>query len=608
MENENRQRRERAEHNVDISAIRQRYRAERNSRLRDDALDQYREPEGNLARLQDDPYADPGFRREPVHDIVDVAVIGGGLGGLVVGARLREAGVENLRMIEKASDFGGTWYWNRYPGAQCDVESYIYLPLLEELGYLPTEKYAHAGEIFKHCQAIASHFDLYRGALLQTEVTAARWHNVDKRWQITTHRGDEIFARFVVMCPGTFQRPKLPGIPGIEDFQGHAFHTSRWDYHYTGGGESGNLTGLSDKRVGVIGTGATGVQVIPNVAKWAQQLIVFQRTPSTASVRNNNPTDPMWARRLEPGWQARRLANFTQAVSGMEPAEDMVHDEWTRIYPILMAPQRSTDGRLLPAPEAAAAAELADAKIMGHIRARVDESVRDPRTAALLKPYYRYLCKRPAFHDEFLDTFNRPNVRLVDTAGRGVEKITPTAVVADGQEYEIDCLIFATGFDTGAGYLHSAGYDIVGRGGRALSEYWASGMRTFHGFYTHGFPNYFFMGVTQTAITVNFSHVLVEQANHLAEVIGGALRSGTVQVETTAETEAEWVATIKSGLTPEVIRFRSECTPGYLNSEGKPDDSNGVLVGAYPAGPIAYFDLLARWRADGSHDGLVFTA
>lgn len=593
--------------NMDISTTRERYKAERDRRLRTDGIDQYREPDGLLAQFLDDPYADPTYTRAPISDSVDVAIVGGGLGGLLVGARLREAGVDSLRIIDKGGDFGGTWYWNRYPGAQCDVESYVYLPLLEELGYIPTEKYAHAPEIFAHCQAIASRFDLYRGALLQTEVTGATWDDHTKRWLIATHREDQLSARFVVMCPGTFQRPKLPSIPGIESFKGHTFHTSRWDYHYTGGDHNGRLTGLSDKRVGVIGTGATGIQVIPKISESAKQLVVFQRTPSTVSVRDNKPTDPMWARGLGSGWQAKRITNFTEMVSGMEPAEDLIQDSWTRIYPLLAAPQRGPDGGVLPPQEAAAAAELADLKIMEQIRTRVDQIVRDPQTANRLKPYYRFMCKRPAFHDQFLDAFNRPNVQLVDTDGRGVDKITETAVVVGSHEYEIDCLIFATGFDTGAGYLHSAGYDLIGRSGRKLSQHWADGMRTLHGFHSHGFPNYFFMGVTQTGLTMNFSHVLIEQASHLADVIGDALQSGVAEIEATREAEAEWVETIRSGLTPEVLQFRQDCTPGYFNSEGRPLDPNGLFVNAYPDGPIAYFDLMARWREDGTHGGLVYS-
>ena len=208
-----------------------------------------------------------------------MAIIGGGFGGLLMGGRLREAGFDDIRVIEKAGDFGGTWYWNRYPGAMCDVESYCYLPLLEELNYIPKHKYSYAPEIFEHSKAIARHYDLYKNACLQTGVSALRWDDTSGRWIIHTDRGDAIRAQFVAMANGPLNRPKLPGIPGITSFTGHTFHTSRWDYDYTGGDSDGNLTGLRDKRVAIIGTGATAVQCIPHLGEWAKHLYVFQRTP-----------------------------------------------------------------------------------------------------------------------------------------------------------------------------------------------------------------------------------------------------------------------------------------------------------------------------------------
>ncbi len=417
----------------DPDSLREKYRQERDKRLRADGNEQYREVVGDFARYLDDPYVPAGFTRAPLNDEVEVIVIGGGFGGLLAAARLREAGVDDIRIIEKGGDFGGTWYWNRYPGAQCDIEAYIYLPLLEELNYIPQEKYSHAPEILKHSRAIGEHYDLYDNACFQTEVTGMRWDEGSARWIVSTNRGDEMRARYVAMSNGPLNRPKLPAIPGVETFKGHTFHTSRWDYDYTGGDPSGNLSKLRDKRIAVIGTGATAVQCVPHLGAAAKQLYVFQRTPSSIDVRNNRPTDPEWAQALEPGWHQKRMTNFNVLVTGGHQDEDLVADGWTDIIRNLGGlAARAPSGNQSPE-EMAAMVELADFQKMEQVRARVDQVVRDPNTAAALKPYYRQFCKRPCFHDEYLDTFNRPNVKLIDTQGRGVDRITENAIVVDGK-------------------------------------------------------------------------------------------------------------------------------------------------------------------------------
>ena len=331
----------------DPDALRRKYREERDKRLRVDGNDQYVEVTGEFAHYVEDPYVEP-ISREPLTDEVDVVVVGGGFGGLLVGARLREAGVEDIRIIEKGGDFGGTWYWNRYPGAMCDVESYIYLPLLEEIGYIPKEKYSHAPEILDHSRG-------HREALrpLRRRLLPDRGHRAAAGTR-TTRGGSSrptgatrMRARFVCMANGPLHRPKLPGIPGIESFEGHSFHTSRWDYGYTGGNSDGNLTGLAGKRVGIIGTGATAVQCVPHVGEAAEHLYVFQRTPSSIDVRANRPTDPEWAATLEPGWQQRRMDNFNNLVSGGFEEEDLVNDGWTDIIgKLLVMLRRETSAEL----------------------------------------------------------------------------------------------------------------------------------------------------------------------------------------------------------------------------------------------------------------------
>ncbi|MFE7125320.1 flavin-containing monooxygenase [Streptomyces sp. NPDC057617] len=578
----------------DPDALRARYRAERDRRIRPDGSAQYQRTTGAFGYYVEDPYTETDFSREPLDDRVDAVIIGGGFGGLIAGARLRQAGVQRIRVIEKAGDFGGTWYWNRYPGVQCDIESYIYMPLLEEVGYIPRWKYAPGEEIRRHAQAIGRKFELYDDACFRTEVTRLHWDETDHEWIIRTDRGDRMAARYVVVSSGPFSRPKLPGIPGIENFRGHTFHTSRWDYGYTGGDADGNLHKLADKRVAVIGTGATAIQCVPHLGRDAQHLYVFQRTPSSVDVRANRPTDPEWAASVTPGWQRRRRDNFLAHVAGGGAEEDLVADGWTTSARLLQTFVPGGGDPDVPPEELGRLAELADFTKMNEIRARVDAVIEDGATAEALKPWYRYMCKRPTFSDTYLPTFNRPNVTLVDTAGQGVERITENAVVVGGVPYEVDCVIFATGFDIGVPPAERAGLDVRGRGGLTLAEAWKDGPKTLHGFYSHGFPNFFHLGALQNAVSVNFVHVLDEQATHIAEVVAEARKRQARYVEPTAEAQAAWVATIRAKAR-NAQRFLAECTPGYYNNEGRPSGQSE----SYGGGPIEFYELITRWRTDG---------
>ena len=486
----------------------------------------------------------------------------------------------------------------------CDVESYIYLPLLEELGYVPAEKYTRAPEILAHSQAIGRHFDLYRNACFQTEVIEMHWDDADGRWVISTNRGDRMRARFVCMANGPLHRPKLPGIPGVETFAGHSFHTSRWDYAYSGGDPNGNLTGLAGKRVGVIGTGATAVQCVPHLGAAAEQLYVFQRTPSSIDVRDNRPTDPDWAASLQPGWSRQRMENFNNLVSGIPEAEDLVDDGWTDIIGKLLVMARK--GADLSGDGLARTIELADFEKMEQIRARAEVIVDDPNTAEALKPYYRQFCKRPCFHDEYLQTFNRANVTLVDTHGQGVERITEHGVVVDGIEYEIDCLIYATGFEVGTNYTRRSGYELYGREGLSLTEKWADGASTMHGMHTRGFPNCFIFSTLQAGFTVNFPHLLDELSTQLAYILTEARERGAKVIEVSQAGEDAWVADVLK-LAQNNLAYLEACTPGYYNNEGRPSD-RGARNGHYGGGSVVYFRKLADWRATGTLPGLELTS
>jgi cation diffusion facilitator CzcD-associated flavoprotein CzcO len=586
----------------DPDQLRERYRHERDVRLRDDGITQYRAIEGEFSRYLDDPYIKVAGERAPLTDEVEVAVLGGGFGGLLVAANLRKAGVQNLRVIEMGGDFGGTWYWNRYPGAACDIESYIYLPLLEELGYMPREKYSKAPEILEYSKSIARHFDLYRDVCFHTQVTELRWDEAISRWIVHTNRGDAIRAHYVCMAHGLLNRPKLPGIPGVETFKGHSFHTSRWDYEYTGGDSNGNLTGLADKRVGIIGTGATAVQCVPHLGASAKQLYVFQRTPSSVDARGNSPTDTEWFKSLPPGWQDRRMENFNILVNGGTQEEDMVSDGWTDLIRHMLkiaarAPRGSKNRRVL--------LQLADFSKMEQIRNRIGAIVEDKATAEALKPWYNQFCKRPCFHDDYHATFNRPNVTLVDTHGRGVERITENAVVVDGKAYEIDCLIYATGFEVGTAYTHRSGYELYGRGGLALSEKWREGVATLHGVISRGFPNCFVIGNSQMPFTPNFPHAISLQARNIAYIIKYGIDHDLKMVEPSQEAEDAWVQTIVS-LAVRRMSFLEECTPSYQNNEGRPS-LRSASNSPYAPGAAAFAKLLEEWRATGRLEGLELT-
>jgi cation diffusion facilitator CzcD-associated flavoprotein CzcO len=588
---------------IDKGALLAKYRAERDKRRRADGNAQYLPLKGRFAH---DPYT-PVAQRETKTDHVTFAFIGGGFAGLPTCARMVEAGVQDVRIIEKGGDFGGTWYWNRYPGAQCDTASMVYMPLLEETGNRPTEKYVHAPEILAHCRRIGGQFGLYENALFHTEVENLDWDEANSRWVIETNRGDRFTASFIGLGTGPLHVPKLPGIPGIETFRGHSFHTSRWDYEYTGGGpDSELLDRLADKRVAIIGTGATAIQCVPHLARACQALYVFQRTPSSVDVRANVPIDPDgFSSIATPGWQQRWLENFTDNSAGGSATEDLVRDGWTDLSRRIRSKMKLMPPGELTPQTVLAAFEDSDFEKMEEIRARIDTIVTHRETAEKLKAWYRQLCKRPCFHDEYLQAFNTPGVRLIDTDGKGVERITEKGVVVADVEYEVDCIIYASGFEFGTEYTRRAGFDLTGRGGRKLSQAWAEGMKSLHGIHVHGFPNAFFVQFTQGAnLITNIPHNLTEAGRTIAMVVRHALDSGYREIEVTPEAQDAWVALLLTGMGN--LIGSPDCTPGYYNNEGQPLGPGARLNVGYPAGPSAYFKYLDGWRKSGAFEGLAF--
>lgn len=574
-------------------AVRQKYAQERAKRVtasRGVIHDLKREKA--MAGYLKDPFT-PFVKRASVKEEVDVAIIGAGMAGVVAGAKLRGAGI---RLIDKAGGIGGTWYWNRYPGVMCDVESYVYMPMLEEMNYVPTTKYAFGDEIRRHLESIASKYSLIDDALFHTSVEESRWDEATRRWIVRTDRGDEIRARYMIMGVGILNLMKLPVIPGMEHFQSPAFHTGRWNYEYTGGSPTDpHLSKLADKVVGIIGAGASAIQAVPPLGNSAKHVYVFQRTPSAISERGNRPTDDDFVKQLYPGWQKDRMENFSAAMIGLPVKHDLVDDGWTRYQAKLNPPM----GKGMTPEEIATWLEQSDFGVMEEHRKRIEGIVGNPRIAEMLKPYYRYFCKRPCFHDEYLAAFNNPKVTLVDCPA-GVTQITSHGVIANGTEYKLDCIVYATGFEAeSTRFARRAGHPIIGRGGITIEEKWKNGIISHFGLTTRGFPNLFIMPspAHQSVTTVNYTHSIIMGAEHVAATIAKLDQRGIDMFDVSEAAENAWTGDIVSCFR-DARDFMAACTPSRLNYEGHPEAAN-PRSGSYRGGRgdfYGYQEVLAKWR------------
>ncbi|HMN43614.1 MAG TPA: NAD(P)/FAD-dependent oxidoreductase [Povalibacter sp.] len=593
---------------VDIPSLREKYRLERERRLRKDGQTQYFRPAGDVAaNYAADPHT-PVEPRAPISEDLDVVILGAGWGGIMAAYHLTQAGVTRFRNVDTAGDFGGVWYWNRYPGIQCDNESYCYLPLLEEMGFMPSKKFADGWEIYEYARSIAAKFGFADKALFHTHIHSLRWDEQLDRWHVGTHRGDDIRARFVIMACGVLNMPKLPGIAGLDQFKGKIFHTARWDYDYTGGSyREPVLDKLGDKRVAIVGTGATAIQAVPYLGKHAKHLYVVQRTPSSVDERPNPPTDPAWATSLQPGWQKQRQANFHRAaMEFLAPGEaDLICDIWTEITRNLAAELEAEGWPQLTPAEFVARREVIDYRVMERLRQRVAAIVKDEEAAEALKPYYRFLCKRPLSSDEFYPTFNRSNVDLIDVSEtKGLQKLTEKGFIANGREYEVDCIIFASGFEVTSDLDRRWGIDVVaGRGGRSIYEHWADGYETLHGTMTHDFPNQFYVGYIQGGLNASVTEQFGEQGHHIAYIIGEALKRGATVVEPSKEAQDAYVKRFRE-LEIDLSEFQGSCPPGYFNNEGESRPKWALFRGWGP-GWDAFQKMVREWREKGDMEGLV---
>ena len=556
------------------------------SEIRRGAAD-YMAMEGEFARYLADVYSAPPVERPALTDECEVLVVGAGFAGLLLWYKLRAAGFTDIRFCEKGGDVGGTWYWNRYPGIACDVESYSYLPLLEEMGYFPSMKFASGFEILEYCQLMAERTGFYHRCLFHTTVERTDWNEADQRWTVRTDRGDAMRARFVVLANGILTTPKLARIAGMETFQGASFHTSRWDYNID----------LAGKRVGIIGTGATAVQVVPEIAKIAGSLHVFQRTPSTIDVRDQRVTtaEEIAAWKHEPGWalaRRERLATISSGRTALQGNDDFLAGRVTELRP-----RRQHERELTPA-EMIQAQLRSNFRLMEQIRARVDAIVHNPKTAAALKPYYPYGCKRPTFHDEFLPSFNLPHVHLVDTAPLGVREINQTGVVHDNTHYPLDVLIYATGFQ----WMATATFNMVtGRDGVTLRDKWRDGgVRTFLGLHSHGFPNLFIMSGPQGGGgQFNFTRGIEGHTDYVVWMLKTLQSRGATVVDISREAEETYATHCAEADTRS--RPLRDCL-SYYNGDGNAEA--GSL--AYYGGPRAWHER--RIAAQTSLEPYLFAA
>ncbi|MBW8752938.1 MAG: NAD(P)/FAD-dependent oxidoreductase [Sphingomonadales bacterium] len=591
---------------IDIPAMKEKYR-------RPEGEAQYAAPEDHLTHdtYEHDPFA-PVVPRDALDEDVDVAILGGGWTGILAAYHLTKAGVTNFKVIDHAGNYGGTWYWNRYPGIQCDNDAYCYLPLLEEMNWLPSKKFEDGKQIYDYIQMIVEKFGFAEKGVFHTLVEGLNWDEGLKRWRVSTSRDDEIRARFVIMAGGTLSTPKFPAVPGIHKFKGHKSHTSRWDYDYTGG-EWGNpeLTNLADKRVAILGTGATSIQAVPYLGKYAKQLYVLQRTPSGVDKRDNPPTDPAWAASLQPGWQAARQENFLRAANEVldRDAPDLICDFWTEINRNLNAEREAAGWPEWSMEEFMARREMMDFRVMERVRRRVDEIVKDPATAEALKPYYRFMCKRPLSNNDYYDTFNLPSVKLIDvSATQGLEAMTENGFIAGGpdgtkREYEIDAIIFASGFEVTSDLRRRWGFDdIIGRNGVSIYDHWADGPKTLHGTMTHNFPNMFFTGYVQGGLNGTTTLQFGKQGEHAAWVISQALNGGIKSVEPTQQGQDAYIARFNE-IALDLSAILNDCTPSYFTNEGD-KEAKWFLFRGWGYGWDNFQAMLADWRAKGDFAGM----
>ncbi len=523
------------------------------------------------------------------HDF-DLIIVGAGFAGMYMLHRARGLGL-NARVIEAGGDVGGTWYWNRYPGARCDVESMQYSyqfddGLQQEWNW--TERYAPQPEILRYAQHVAERFDLHRDIQFNTRVRAAIFDEHTSCWRIETSDGGSCRARFCVMATGCLSSTNLPKFEGLDSFQGDTYHTGEWPH------EDVDLTG---RRVGIIGTGSSAIQSIPIIARQAIHLTVFQRTPNYTVPAHNGPINQDYAARVKAEYPAMRARaktmisgldfepNLTSALSA-DPEQRRA--QYERKWADGGIPFMGAFGDLL-------LNEAANDTAADFVRGKIREIVNDPEVAEMLCPDNVIGCKRLCVDTDYWATYNRDNVSLVDVSDNPIECIIPAGVRADGREYEFDAIVFATGFDAMTGTLLKM--DIRGLGGQSLREKWAEGPKTYLGLSIAGFPNLFTVtGPGSPSVLTNMLPSIEQHVDWISDCLAYLRAHGHDRISPSPEAEAAWVSHV--GQTAD-LSLRATCSSWYVgaNIPGKPR-----VFMPYMGGFPAYVDKCNAVSANG-YDG-----
>lgn len=521
-------------------------------------------------------------------DDVDLVIVGAGFAGMYMLHRARGLGL-TARVFEAGTDVGGTWYWNRYPGARCDTESveysYSFDPDLQQ-EWEWTERYATQPEILRYANHVADRFDLRRDITFETRVLAAHFDDVSSRWSVTTDRGDVLSARFVVMATGSLSSANLPHFDGLDEFAGRVLHTGRWPHE---------PIGFTGERVAVIGTGSSAIQSIPLIAQQAEHLTVFQRTPNYAIPAHNRPLDPAEVGAIKSRYDDFRAANrqMTAAFGSRWPSNDVgalaVGDDERR----RMLEERWELGGL---PFLGAFNDIlldpgANEVVAEFVRDKIRAVVDDPVTADLLTPTNRIGCKRLCVDTDYFATFNRPNVELVDVHTEPIERFTATGIVAGGRERAVDTVVLATGFDAMTGSLLRV--DIRGRDGVALADAWAEGPVTYFGLQVPSFPNLFTVnGPGSPSVLTNMIVSIEHHVEWIAATIEHLAAVGAATIEPEGAAAEQWGATVDA-----IAEFTllPSCNSWYrgANIPGKP-----VRFMPFLGFPM-YCDLVAQATTDG---------
>ncbi|KAH9809198.1 monooxygenase [Teratosphaeria destructans] len=608
------------------------YNAEREKRMLSENGRRYIDPtlDEKYRRFVEDPWIEAGtsVNQKPMESgKAKFLIVGAGWAGILDFIKLLKAGfsLDDIVIIDPAGGFGGTWYWNRYPGLMCDIESYIYLPLLEETGYMPKRKYSSGLEIRSYTEDLCKKYRLHERAVFQSRVEDLTW--AGDHWVariVEAPKGEEqrtieLQTNYVLLATGPLATPHLPDVPGFDSFDGEMFHTSRWDYNITGGSQTDlTLSGLRGKKVAFLGTGATAIQAVPNVAKYAKELFVIQRTPSSVDERNNRDTGPEEWKQIahKPGWQRERNINFARVISESNdrPRVDLVNDGFSHFHAgsaLMGGPQEVTMDNLQAYIQNLHAIDFPRQE---RIRKRAEQILQDKEKARRLQAWYPTWCKRPTFHDEFLQAFNQPNVHLVDTEGAGVERLTEKGFVVGGEEYEVDVLILGTGFVSPAqhGPAGKARITVTGRDGNNLEDVYKSHeLETLHGVMAVNFPNLILGGSTQGFSASNYTFILDIMSDHYAYIFSTAESQNhnkPVVIEPTRDAHQAWAAVIAR----HSLKYAAMagCTPGYLNLEGATDQASVEVrakrgkMAPFGGGLVRGLRILEEWRGRGRMEGL----